>query len=80
MCAFPGGVPPSRCVTVSGRPVGLTASSLTFPTSIAGAFYRGAGGVHAFPMLRDIPGALQGWLVRSLIPDNIARQVGYLIQ
>jgi hypothetical protein len=21
----------------------------------------------AFPMLRDIPGALQGWLVRSLI-------------
>jgi membrane protein len=29
----------------------------------------------------DIPGALQDWLVRSLIPDNIARQVlGYLTQ
>jgi membrane protein len=35
----------------------------------------------AFPMFSKMQGALQGWLIDSLIPDNIARQVlGYLTQ
>ena len=35
----------------------------------------------AFPMFSKLQGALQTWLVQSLIPDNIARQVpGYLTQ
>jgi membrane protein len=35
----------------------------------------------AFPMFSKLQGALQAWLVQSLIPDNIARQVlGYLTQ
>ena len=61
----------------------LTASSLTFTTSIALVpFFTVALAVFtAFPMFATLQGALQGWLVRSLIPDNIARQVlGYLSQ
>jgi hypothetical protein len=48
----------------------------------AGAdFHRGAGGVHGLPDVRKLQGALQAWLVQSLVPDNIARQVlGYLTQ
>ena len=35
----------------------------------------------AFPMFSKLQGALQGWLVQSLIPDSISRQVlGYLTQ
>ncbi|MBC7649761.1 MAG: YihY family inner membrane protein, partial [Vitreoscilla sp.] len=35
----------------------------------------------AFPMFSKMEGALQAWLVQSLIPDDIARQVlGYLTQ
>ena len=61
--------------------MGLTASSLTFTTTIALVpFFTVALAVFtAFPMFSKMQGALQGWLVDSLIPDNIARQVlGYL--
>ena len=61
----------------------LTASSLTFTTTIAmvplvtvvlAVF-------SAFPMFAKLQGVLQKWLVESLVPDNIARQVlGYLTQ
>jgi membrane protein len=63
--------------------MGLTASSLTFTTSIALVpFFTVALAVFtAFPMFSKLQGALQGWLIQSLIPDNIARQVlGYLTQ
>ncbi len=63
--------------------MGLTASSLTFTTSIALVpFLTVALAIFtAFPMFSKLQGALQGWLVQSLIPDNIARQVlGYLTQ
>ena len=63
--------------------LGLTASSLTFTTTIAlvplvtvvlAVF-------SAFPMFGKLQGVLQKWLVDSLVPDNIARQVlGYLTQ
>ena len=61
--------------------MGLTASSLTFTTSIALVpFFTVALAIFtAFPMFSKLQGALQGWLVDSLIPDTIARQVlGYL--
>ncbi len=61
--------------------MGLTAGSLTFTTSIALVpFFTVALAVFtAFPMFSKMQGALQAWLVQSLIPDNIARQVlGYL--
>ena len=63
--------------------MGLTASSLTFTTSIALVpFFTVALAVFtAFPMFSKLQGSLQGWLIQSLIPDNIARQVlGYLTQ
>ena len=63
--------------------MGLTASSLTFTTTIALVpFFTVALAVFtAFPMFSKMQGALQGWLVDSLIPDNIARQVlGHLTQ
>lgn len=63
--------------------MGLTASSLTFTTSIALVpFFTVALAIFtAFPMFSELQGALQTWLVKSLIPDNIARQVlGYLTQ
>ncbi|MDB5870486.1 MAG: tRNA-processing RNAse [Polaromonas sp.] len=63
--------------------MGLTASSLTFTTSIALVpFLTVALAVFtAFPMFSELQGALEAWLVKSLIPDNIARQVlGYLTQ
>ena len=63
--------------------MGLTASSLTFTTSIALVpFFTVALAVFtAFPMFSKLEGALQDWLIQSLIPDNIARQVlGYLTQ
>ena len=61
--------------------MGLTASSLTFTTSIALVpFFTVALAIFtAFPMFSKLQGALQGWLIQSLIPDDIARQVlGYL--
>jgi len=63
--------------------LGLTASSLTFTTimalvplvTVALAVFT------AFPIFAQLQGGLQQWLVTSLIPDNIARQVlGYLTQ
>ena len=63
--------------------MGLTASSLTFTTSIALVpFFTVALAIFtAFPMFSKLQGVLQIWLVNSLIPDNISRQVlGYLTQ
>ena len=61
----------------------LTASSLTFTTIIALVpFFTVALAVFtAFPMFSKVQGALQTWLIQSLVPDAIARQVlGYLTQ
>lgn len=61
----------------------LTASSLTFTTTIALVpFFTVALAIFtAFPMFNQVQGALQAWLVQSLIPDTISRQVlGYLTQ
>ena len=63
--------------------MGLTASSLTFTTSIALVpFFTVALAIFtAFPMFSKLQVALQQWLIQSLIPDNISRQVlGYLTQ
>jgi membrane protein len=63
--------------------LGLSASSLTFTTTIALVpFITVALAVFtAFPMFAKFQDVLQKWLVESLIPDNIARQVlGYLTQ
>lgn len=63
--------------------LGLTASSLTFTTTIALVpFITVALAVFtAFPMFAKFQDVLQKWLIESLIPDNIARQVlGYLTQ
>ncbi len=63
--------------------LGLTASSLTFTTSLALVpFFTVALAVFtAFPMFSQVQQVLQRWLVQSLIPDSIARQVlGYLTQ
>jgi membrane protein len=63
--------------------MGLTASSLTFTTTIALVpFFTVALAIFtAFPMFSKLQGVLQVWLVNSLIPDNISRQVlGYLTQ
>ena len=55
----------------------LTASSLTFTTIIALVpFLTVALAVFtAFPMFSTLQGVLQKWLVESLVPDNISRQV-----
>jgi membrane protein len=57
--------------------LGLTASSLTFTTTIALVpFMTVALAVFtAFPMFAKFQDVLQKWLIESLIPDNIARQV-----
>ncbi len=63
--------------------LGLTASSLTFTTTIALVpFITVALAVFtAFPIFAKFQDVLQKWLVESLVPDNIARQVlGYLNQ
>jgi membrane protein len=63
--------------------LGLSASSLTFTTTIALVpFITVALALFtAFPMFAKFQDVLQKWLVESLIPDNIARQVlGYLTQ
>lgn len=61
----------------------LTASSLTFTTTIALVpFFTVALAVFtAFPMFSTLQAVLQKWLIESLVPDTIARQVlGYLTQ
>jgi membrane protein len=63
--------------------LGVQASSLTFTTTMALVpFFTVALAVFtAFPMFAKLEAALQGWLVQSVIPDAIARQVlGYLTQ
>ena len=63
--------------------LGLTASSLTFTTILALVpFFTVALAVFtAFPIFRQLQDALQRWLVSSLVPDSISRQVlGYLTQ
>jgi membrane protein len=63
--------------------LGLTASSLTFTTTIAMVpFFTVALALFTvFPMFAAMQGRVQRWLIESLIPDNIARQVlGYLNQ
>ena len=63
--------------------LGLTASSLTFTTTIAlvPMLTVALAIFTAFPMFAKLQVVLQKWLVESLIPDNIARQVlGYLTQ
>ncbi len=63
--------------------LGLTASSLTFTTSIALVpFFTVALALFtAFPIFTKLQMALQDWLVQSLVPQNIAQQVlGYLTQ
>ncbi|MGJ7553197.1 YihY family inner membrane protein [Variovorax sp. RB2P76] len=63
--------------------LGLTASSLTFTTTIAMVpFFTVALALFTvFPMFAKMQGRLQRWLVESLIPENISRQVlGYLNQ
>lgn len=63
--------------------LGLTASSLTFTTTIALVpFFTVALAVFsAFPMFGKFQDVLQRWLIDSLVPDSISRQVlGYLTQ
>src|SRR6476646_8565791 len=63
--------------------LGVQASSLTFTTTMALVpFFTVALAVFtAFPMFGKLQGSVQAWLVQSLIPDSIARQVlGYLTQ
>lgn len=63
--------------------LGLTASSLTFTTIIAlvPLLTVALAVFTAFPMFAKFQDVLQKWLVASLVPDNIARQVlGYLNQ
>jgi len=63
--------------------LGLTASSLTFTTTIAMVpFFTVALALFTvFPMFSTMQGLVQRWLIESLIPENIARQVlGYLNQ
>ncbi len=61
----------------------LTASSLTFTTVLAlMPFFTVALAVFtAFPMFSQVQEQVQRWLIVSLVPDSIARQVlGYLTQ
>lgn len=63
--------------------LGVTASSLTFTTVIAlvPMLAVALSLFTAFPIFAKFQEALQRWLIESLIPDNIARQVmGYLTQ
>ena len=63
--------------------LGLTASSLTFTTILALVpFFTVVLAVFsAFPMFGKMQDVLQRWLIESLVPDSISRQVlGYLTQ
>ena len=57
--------------------LGVTASSLTFTTTISlvPLFTVALAIFSAFPMFARLQANLQRWLVDSLVPDNIARQV-----
>lgn len=63
--------------------LGVTASSLTFTTTISlvPLFTVALAIFSAFPMFGRLQMTLQRWLVESLVPDNIAKQVlSYLNQ
>lgn len=63
--------------------LGVTASSLTFTTTISlvPLFTVALAVFSAFPMFARLQTTLQRWLVESLVPDNIAKQVlNYLNQ
>lgn len=63
--------------------LGLTASSLTFTTMIAlvPLLTVALSIFTAFPIFAKMQDVLQKWLIESLVPDNIARNVlGYLTQ
>jgi membrane protein len=63
--------------------LGVTAGSLTFTTTISlvPLFTVGLAVFSAFPMFGRMQAQLQQWLIQSLIPDTIARQVSnYLLQ
>ncbi len=63
--------------------LGLTASSLTFTTVVAlvPLFTVALAVFTAFPIFSEIQRQLERWLIVSLVPDTIARQVlGYLTQ
>lgn len=63
--------------------LGLTAGSLTFTTMMAlvPLITVALAVFTAFPMFSKFQDVLQKWLIESLVPDNIARQVlGYLNQ
>ena len=63
--------------------LGLTASSLTFTTTLALVpFFAVALAVFtAFPLFAELKGALEQWLIDSLIPASISRNVlDYLTQ
>lgn len=63
--------------------LGVTASSLTFTTTISlvPLFTVALAIFSAFPMFARLQTTLQRWLVESLVPDNIAKQVlNYLNQ
>lgn len=57
--------------------LGVTASSLTFTTiiSLVPLFAVGLAVFSAFPMFARLQASLQKWLIDSLVPDAIARQV-----
>ena len=57
--------------------LGVTASSLTFTTiiSLVPLFTVGLAVFSAFPMFGRMQAGLQKWLVESLVPEAIARQV-----
>ena len=57
--------------------LGITASSLTFTTSISlvPLFTVVLAIFSVFPVFAQLQVTVQGWLVRSLVPENIAKQV-----
>ena len=63
--------------------LGITAGSLTFTTTISlvPLFTVGLAIFSVFPVFGRLQAQLQQWLIQSLIPDQIARQVSnYLLQ
>jgi len=63
--------------------LGVTASSLTFTTTISlvPLFTVALAVFSAFPMFSRLQNTVQRWLVESLVPDNIGKQVlSYLSQ
>lgn len=63
--------------------LGVTASSLTFTTTISlvPLFTVALAIFSAFPMFARLQDSLQKWLIQSLVPENIAKQVlSYLNQ